>query len=236
MVRKLFNTEEPQDQNPFALSTGDMMSALMFIFVLLLSALMLNERQQMDEEKKLTDEYYRIKEQLRKDLLKEFEKDLPEWNAVFDTTKMSIRFQEPTMLFDFKSSKLKPKFSEILNDFFPRYLDVITDDRYKDNIEEIRIEGHTDSQGGYEYNMELSQDRTRAVLNHCLGIIPARMVLQDTTLEQWTKARIMANGLSYSHLILNPDGSENPELSRRVEFRIRTNAEKQLEKIAEKRK
>ncbi len=233
MVKKLFNTEEPQDQNPFALSTGDMMSALMFIFVLLLSALMLNERQQMDEEKKITDEYYRIKEQLRKDLLKKFENDLPKWNAVFDTTKMSIRFQEPTMLFDFKSSKLKPKFSEILDDFFPRYLEVITDKQYKDNIEEIRIEGHTDSQGGYEYNMELSQDRTRAVLNYCLGI---KEIRQDTTLEQWTKARIMANGFSFSHLITNPDGSENPELSRRVEFRIRTNAEKQLEKIAEKRK
>lgn len=233
MVKKLFNTEEPQDQNPFALSTGDMMSALMFIFVLLLSALMLNERQQMDEEKKITDEYYRIKEQLRKDLLKKFENDLPKWNAVFDTTKMSIRFQEPTMLFDFKSSKLKPKFSEILDDFFPRYLEVITDKQYKDNIEEIRIEGHTDSQGGYEYNMELSQDRTRAVLNYCLGI---KEIRQDTTLEQWTKARIMANGFSFSHLITNPDGSENSELSRRVEFRIRTNAEKQLEKIAEKRK
>ena len=233
MVKKLFNTEEPQDQNPFALSTGDMMSALMFIFVLLLSALMLNERQQMDEEKKITDEYYRIKEQLRKDLLKKFENDLPKWNAVFDTTKMSIRFQEPTMLFDFKSSKLKPKFSEILDDFFPRYLEVITDKQYKDNIEEIRIEGHTDSQGRYEYNMELSQDRTRAVLNYCLGI---KEIRQDTTLEQWTKARIMANGFSFSHLITNPDGSENPELSRRVEFRIRTNAEKQLEKIAEKRK
>ena len=233
MVKKLFNTEEPQDQNPFALSTGDMMSALMFIFVLLLSALMLNERQQMDEEKELTDEYRRIKEQLREDLLKEFENDLPEWNAVFDNSKMSIRFQEPTMLFDFKSSKLKPKFSEILDNFFPRYLGVITGKQYKDNIEEIRIEGHTDSQGGYEYNMELSQDRTRAVLSHCLSIKEIRL---DTTLEQWTKARIMANGFSFSHLITNPDGSENPELSRRVEFRIRTNAEKQLEKIAEKRK
>ena len=44
--------------------------------------------------------------------------------------------------------------------------------------------------------------------------------------------RITANGLSFSHPILNEDGTENADLSRRVEFRIRTNAEKQLEEIA----
>ena len=57
----------------------------------------------------------------------------------------------------------------------------------------------------------------------------------DSVLYDWTVARITANGLSSSHLIFNKDGTENQELSRRVEFRIRTNAEKQLEEIAEKR-
>lgn len=68
MTPKYNCSEEPQDQNPFALSTGDMMSALMFIFVLLLTALMLNERQQSEQDKKLTDEYYRVKQQLYIDL------------------------------------------------------------------------------------------------------------------------------------------------------------------------
>jgi outer membrane protein OmpA-like peptidoglycan-associated protein len=48
----------------------------------------------------------------------------------------------------------------------------------------------------------------------------------------WVKFKITANGLSYSHPILNADGSENKGLSRRVEFKVRTNAEKQLEEIA----
>ena len=48
----------------------------------------------------------------------------------------------------------------------------------------------------------------------------------------WVKFKITANGLSYSHPILNADGSENKDLSRRVEFKVRTNAEKQLEEIA----
>jgi hypothetical protein len=34
---------------------------------------------------------------------------------------------------------------------------------------------------------------------------------------------------------MTKDGEENKDLSRRVEFRVRTNAEKQLEDIADKR-
>ena len=96
-----------------------------------------------------------------------------------------------------------------------------------DNIEEIRIEGHTNSNGGYFSNMELSQNRTRAVLQYCLNMMPE----EDMA---WAKALITANGLSSSHLIMK-DGQEDKELSRRVEFRVRTNAEKQLEEIAAKR-
>jgi hypothetical protein len=40
-----------------------------------------------------------------------------------------------------------------------------------------------------------------------------------------------ANGLSSSQLILYSDGSENKEASRRVEFRVRTDAEKQIDEL-----
>ena len=50
----------------------------------------------------------------------------------------------------------------------------------------------------------------------------------------WAKNFITANGLSSSHPIIR-DGVEDKSLSRRVEFRVRTNAEKQLEVITEKR-
>lgn len=221
--------ELDNEENPFALSTGDLMAGLMFIFVLLLSYMMLNVQQKADHDSDTIKEYNRIKTQLYIDLEKEFKDDLKVWNAVIDSAKLSIRFQEPKTLFTFGDDDLKPAFITILNDFFPRYLSVINSDAYRDNIEEIRIEGHTDSTGSYETNMELSQDRTRAVLNHCLHLI------DNEELKKWTTYRITANGLSYSHPILNEDGTENADLSRRVEFRIRTNAEKQLEKIIKER-
>jgi outer membrane protein OmpA-like peptidoglycan-associated protein len=92
---------------------------------------------------------------------------------------------------------------------------------------EIRIEGHTDSNGEYFHNMELSQDRTRSVLEYCFGLMPTEQI-------DWAKGVITANGLSSSQPILK-QGVEDKQLSRRVEFRVRTNAEKQLEDIANKR-
>jgi hypothetical protein len=51
----------------------------------------------------------------------------------------------------------------------------------------------------------------------------------------WLRGLVTANGLSSSHLIYTKSGAEDKNLSRRVEFRVRTNAEKQLEDIADKR-
>jgi len=215
-------------ENPFSLSTGDLMAAVLFIFILLLSATMLQVQQKADVDEKITKEYNRLKTQLYIDLEKEFKEDLTVWNAKIDSSELSIRFQEPSTLFDYNKSDLKPKFVDILNDFFPRYINVISNTAYKDNIEEIRIEGHTDSSGGYIYNMELSQNRTRSVLSYCLTLLNE----QD---KIWAQYRITANGLSSSHPIPSKNGIEDPDLSRRVEFRIRTNAERQLEKIAKER-
>lgn len=215
------------DENPFALSTGDLMAGLLFIFILLLTATMLRVQEKAESDEEITREYNQIKTQLYIDLAKEFKDSLQVWNAIIDSTELIVRFQEPTTLFDFNKSELKPRFKNILKDFFPRYIKLISRSEYKENIEEIRIEGHTDSYGGYFSNMELSQDRTRSVLEYCLNLLPENE-------QSWSMQHITANGLSSSHLIYK-DGQEDPVLSRRVEFRIRTNAEKKLEEIANRR-
>lgn len=227
-MRKKHTEYENKEENVFALSTGDLMAGLLFIFILLLMEALLQVQEKAERDEEIVKRYDQIKTQLYIDLEKEFKDDLKVWNAVIDSTNLSIRFQEPSTLFGYDQAILQTKFQDILKDFFPRYLKLISSEQYKDNIEEIRIEGHTDSQGSYEYNMKLSQDRTRSVLSFCLLMVPPSE-------KEWTIARITANGLSSSHLIYNSDGTENRELSRRVEFRIRTNAEKQLEEIASKR-
>jgi outer membrane protein OmpA-like peptidoglycan-associated protein len=161
----------------------------------------------------------------------EFKDDLNEWNANIDKQTLSVKFKSPEVLFSPGSSKLQPKFKVILTDFFPRYVNILTNKKYKDDIEEIRIEGHTSSEWSsdatpeqaYFYNMELSQDRTREVLEFCF-----KHTVKDD--RQWIRERLTANGLSSSKLVINND-MEDKEKSRRVEFRVRTNSENRIVKI-----
>lgn len=225
-MKKKNVTYEEREENAFSLSTGDLMAGLLFIFILLLMSAMLQVQEKAEQDEEIVKRYDQIKTQLYIDLQEEFKEDLTVWRATIDST-LCIRFQEPSMLFDKDSVNLKPRFKKILDDFFPRYIKVLNRKEYRDNIVEIRIEGHTDSDGKYFYNMKLSQDRTRTVLQYCFE-------LMDSNEADWAKGLITANGLSSSQPILI-NGVENKGLSRRVEFRVRTNAEKQLEEIADKR-
>lgn len=127
---------------------------------------------------------------------------------------------------------MKEKFQSILIDFFPRYVKILTGPKYKTDIEEVRVEGHTSSEWAtladpkiaYFNNMALSQQRTRAVLEYVLNL---SAVSPDFA---WLKGRLTANGLSSSKPVLE-NGRESREKSRRVEFRVRTNAEKRIVQI-----
>ncbi len=234
MKRSKSNT--PQSENPFTLSIGDLMAGILFIFVLLLSVTMLEIQEKAEADAEISGRYNNIKSNIYLDIAREFKDNLSAWNAVVDSTELSVRFSTnegvDTKASYFVSGSSLPSqyYKEILDDFFPRFLEVVANDGYRDSIEEIRIEGHTDSDGGYLYNIQLSQNRAREVLDYCLGLVENNENYAD--MVDWVKFKITANGLSYSHPILNSDGTENKDLSRRVEFKVRTNAEKQLEEIA----
>ena len=63
--------------------------------------------------------YDQMRLKLYNDLYAEFAKDLPGWGAVL-FRDLTIRFKEPEVLFDIGKDVLKPRFVDILNDFFPR--------------------------------------------------------------------------------------------------------------------
>ena len=80
----------------------------------------------------------------------------------------------------------------------------------------------------YFQNMELSQGRTRSTLRFLLKLPDVQKDLG------WLRSNVTANGLSSSHLIFKPDGaSEDADRSKRVEFRILTDAEARIDKILE---
>jgi outer membrane protein OmpA-like peptidoglycan-associated protein len=174
--------------------------------------------------------YSDIRAQIYDDLLKTFKDDLPVWHAVL-SHDLSIRFEEPSVQFDTGLSAIKPDFVRILDSFFPRYAKVLSASKFKDEIEEVRIEGHTSSiwkglspEMAYYENMRLSQDRTRAVLQYVFALNGSREQLA------WLVPRMTANGLSSSRRIFVA-GREDYNASQRVEFRIRTKADDRLEEI-----
>lgn len=209
------------------------MAALLLVFILLVGATLLMVKEDEERTVELISEYQALQDSLYSDLRSEFEGDLERWSAVIERKTLSIRFQEPEVLFGKGEATVQPRFEEILDNFFPRYIRILRRPEYRSSIREIRIEGHTSSEWApgateeeaYFNNMRLSQDRTRTVLRYVLGTLERK----DAT--DWTQNLITANGLSSSELIYTESGKEDREASRRVEFRVRTNAESQLEEI-----
>lgn len=219
------------------MSISDLMSGLMIVFMFVAIAFMIQVQEQNREMNETINQYAKIKHEIYLDLYEEFKGDLPNWDAELDEEKLAITFKEPDTLFAAGSAQLNPEFQSILNDFLPRYIKVISQDKYKDEIEEIRIEGHTSPEWNgergtnneYFKNMELSQERTRSVLEYAI-VMPT---LQPQ--REWLIKHITANGLSSSTPILDPStGDVDDARSRRVEFRLRTNADEKMKLLIKK--
>lgn len=217
------NNSEIPEENPFSLSIGDLMASVLFVFVLLLSAAMLKINEQKQKIEQVAENYSNAKEDILRDLERHFGDNISDWGAEIDPNKLSIRFSKKSM-FDNDDRELKLEFCEILDSFFPQYIQLLM--LYKDDIAEIRIEGHTSSVGDYFYNMQLSQDRSRRVLEYCEGLVSEEQ-------RMWMRQYVTANGLSYSHRIFDQNGNEDEDKSRRVEFRILTNSEESMQNILE---
>lgn len=218
------------------MSISDMMSALMIIFLFISISFMIKVHEQKKDMDKIIRESKQVKIEIYEDLNKEFSGDFDKWGAELDQKTLSVRFKEPEVLFKPNSSKIEDKFIVILDDFFPRYLKVLNKQKYKGSIQEIRIEGHTSSEWrnelgtdtAYLENMRLSQDRARSVLNYVF-------TLKTPEQRDWLIKHLTANGLSFSQKI-EANGQEDFDKSRRVEFRIRTNADEKMSQLEDKTK
>ena len=132
---------------------------------------------------------------------------------------------DSSVFFETGKSVIKEEGQELLNRFIPVYLDVLLRDKYADYLGEIIIEGHTDSTGSYQSNLKLSQDRALQVALYCLNM-PTLTRTQKTKLQEI----LTAKGRSYSDLVYDANGVEDPDASRRVEFKFSL---KDAEMIAE---
>lgn len=231
------------EETVYWLSYSDMMAALLLVFVLIITFTMLQAKKQyeqqenelieqqqiVEEQQELAEKQKVIMEQqqrqldkligVKSDLIEALKKEFEGSNLVVsvDPQTGSITF-DSSVLFDFNKYDLKPSGQKFLQEFVPRYLGVILNDDYKEYVSEIIIEGHTDTEGDYLMNLELSQKRALAVATFCL--MDEGSVLPSDAVQELRKI-VTANGRSFSNPVYNTDGTVNMDASRRVEFKFR---------------
>lgn len=194
---------------------ADLMAALMLIFMFIAVIFL---RTVVDEERAYDEECEKILQALKSEFIDDFDR----WDVDL-LSDLTIRFRNPEVLFEVGSAKIRPRYRAVLANFFPRYMAIVQGAKYRDDIREIRIEGHTSSEyknmsqrHAYLYNMDLSQRRTWEILFFVFELPERRRY------EEWARPRITANGLSSSKLIRRSNGTEDRLRSRRVEFRLLT--------------
>lgn len=223
------------------MSVSDLMTGLMVIFLFVAIAYIMR----VQKSTSILTDYVDTKTKLHDKLINQFGDDTTKWKMTIGKD-LSMKFNDPTTLFESGSAEITPKFKAVLDDFIPKYLDILLRDSLRRNINEIRIEGHTDNdpypsydKDPYIANIRLSQDRARNVLKYIreIPVFNEYSAEEQELLNYW----FTANGLSYGKA-LDSDGryvydSKQPidmAKSRRVEFRIITTGDEILENFVRK--
>ncbi|EAL3014261.1 hypothetical protein A4288_00290 [Campylobacter jejuni] len=193
--------------------------------------ILLGQLEKKDEElKNLQEDFQKAKEKvqnlglIRENLSKELQSKLDN-NITIDEKIGSISLPAE-VLFDKDSYVLKNEAKVSLRKILSEYFDAILEDpKIFSNIENIIIEGHTDSDGSYIYNLDLSQKRAYEVMNFIYTFYKSDKL----------QKLLMASGRSFSDPVF-VNGVEDKDKSRRIEIKFsikNDNALKDVEKFFE---
>lgn len=233
-------TAKPKDNS--WISFSDIMTGLMVIFMFIAIAYILEVQKKQAERDELFEEFKATKEELYQELDSIFRDNFAKWQVELDKD-LSIKFTNPEVLFASGKTEIRPYFQEILSSFLPKYFDILLQDKYRDKISEIRIEGHTDAVPAPNYdrdpyigNIILSQLRSAQVLKYFREMDYYKNLTSEE--EQNLQFWLTANGLSFGRtldenkeLTLISGKPANNNYSRRVEFRIVTTSDKLVDKV-----
>ena len=156
----------------------------------------------------------------------------------FENSSLSIAVDEKTgaitmdsnILFEYNKSTLKSGGKDFLGEFMPRYLKILLSPKYRKYVSEIVIEGHTDTDGDYLSNLDLSQQRAYSVADYCIR--KNSDFLTDREKEE-LKDVLSTVGKSFSEPVLKSDGSVDMAASRRVEILFRLRDEEMIREMME---
>ena len=127
------------------------------------------------------------------------------------------------ILFEVGQASLKDEAKVELKKAFEQYIGtLVTNKEIRSHLDKIIIEGHTDSDGSYIYNLNLSQKRALAVMEYLLTL--------DFTKKHNIRPLMTASGRAYLDAI-KVNGVEDKEASRRIEIKFRLKNEDAMHEI-----
>lgn len=150
-------------------------------------------------------------------------------NVAIDTASGSL-VMDSSVLFAYDETELTEEGQTVLGSVLPIYCNVLLQEEYFPYVAEIIIDGYTDSSGGYEYNLELSQRRSLAVAEYLLNLSQGFLSSED---QQSLRNKLTVNGHSSNNPILDENGQEDADASRRVEVKFRLKDEEMIQELRE---
>ena len=184
-----------------------------------------SQQNTLKEQQEKIDKIIGVKAEVVEALQKEFEKK--NLNVDIDPQTGALTLNANVM-FDYDQAELTDSGKMTLSMVLPTYCKVLLDDSYKKYLGEIIIDGYTDTDGDYSYNLELSQKRSLAVAQYLLDI--KSDFLKDSQVQE-LKDCLTVNGHSMSDPVLDADGNVDKDASRRVEVKFRLKDEEMIQEL-----
>src|SRR5690606_890938 len=229
--------EEVREQE-YWLSYSDLMAGLLMVFVLLLLAANFRYTSAAEHLTVIADRVtdavttMAVRDSIISDL-KEGQKAGPTVVNV-DPVTGAITLSDG-VLFEEGSAVLQPGGERVLAEFIKTYLPVIMNNpAYRAHLREIAVEGHTNDNGPYLFNVRLSQERAYAVMQFFIESA------EDSLSREFLMRHLTAKGRSYSQVVCNgtiqpywdcPPGEVDKTASRRIEIHFRLDDEELVQRV-----
>lgn len=180
---------------------------------------------QLKDQQAQIDQIIGVKADVIEALKNEFSKNNINVDIDAQTGALTL---EASVMFDYDQAELTDSGKQALEQILPIYCKVLLQDDYKDYLAEIIIDGYTDTDGDYSYNLQLSQQRSLAVAQYLIDI--QGNFLNDEQSQELEKY-LTVNGHSMANPVLDADGNVDKDASRRVEVKFRLKDEEMIEEL-----
>ena len=180
---------------------------------------------QLKDQQAQIDQIIGVKADVIEALKNEFSKNNINVDIDAQTGALTL---EASVMFDYDQAELTDAGKQALEQILPIYCKVLLQDDYMKYLAEIIIDGYTDTDGDYSYNLQLSQQRSLEVAQYLLDI---QGNFLDATQSQNLEKYLTVNGHSMANPVLDANGNVDKDASRRVEVKFRLKDEEMIDEL-----